>query len=47
MNSEKSTFDKEMADLQVQIEAEKKKYEEEENKLSNNLVMRDKIVARR
>ena len=47
MISEKSAFDKEMAEVQVQIEAEKKKFEEEENKLLNSQVLRDKIGARR
>lgn len=47
MNSEKAAFDKEMAEVQLQIEAEKKKFEEEENKLLNSQVLRDKIGARR
>ena len=47
MNSEKSAFDKEMAEVQLQIEAEKKKFEEEENKLLNSQVLRDKIGASR
>ena len=45
MKSEKSAFDKEMAEVQVQIEAEKKKFEEEENKLTNIQVLRDTIAA--
>ena len=47
MKSEKSAFDKEMAEVQVQIEAEKKKFEEEENKLKSCQVLRDKVVASR
>ena len=45
MNSEKSVFDNEMADVQVQIEAERKKSEEEENKLMNSQVKKGKIVT--
>ena len=47
MNAEKSALDKEMAEIQVQIEAEKKKFEAEEDKLANIEVQKDGIVAYR
>ena len=44
MNSEKSVFDNEMAEVHVQIEAEKRKSEQEENKVANIQVQRVKIA---